>query len=93
MTASALAVSAWIRRFQPRASPSRAAMLLACSSPGLVIAAATQCRAWNRRDWPGTDSSSWVQPAGGRSRGGRPASAGGAGRGRRVILARPAKDS
>ena len=92
MTASALAVSAWIRRFQPRASPSRAAMLLACSSPGLVIAAATQCRAWNRRDWPGTDSSSWVQPAGGGPCGGGTAS-GGAGRGRRVILARPAKDS
>ena len=67
-------------------------MLLACSSSGLVIAEAAQCRAWNRRDWPGTDSSSCVQPAAGRPRGGGPAS-GGAGRGRRFISARPAKNS
>jgi len=64
MTARARRVSAWMRGFQPRASPRRAAMLLACSSSGLVIAEAAQWRAWNRRDCPGTDSSSCVQPAG-----------------------------
>jgi len=63
MTASALAVSAWMRGCQPRASPRRAAMLRACSSSGVVIAEAAQCRAWNRRDWPGTDSSSCIQLA------------------------------
>jgi len=67
-------------------------MLLARSSCGLVIAEAAQCRACNRRDWPGTDSSSCVQPAAGRPRGGGPASGGGAGRGRWFILARPAKN-
>jgi hypothetical protein len=42
MTARARLVWAWMRGFQPRASPRRAAMLLACSSFGLVIAEAAQ---------------------------------------------------
>jgi hypothetical protein len=67
-------------------------MLLACSSSGLVIAEAAQWRAWKRRDCPGTGSSSCVQPAG-RGSGGGLAGGGRAGRGRRFILARPAKNS
>ena len=92
MTARARAVSAWMRGFQPRASPSREAMALACSRAGLLTDAAVQCRAWKRRDWPGAGSSGCSQ----RGPGGPPGAGSPSGRGsrgRRVILARPANDS
>ena len=47
MTARARRVSSWMRGFQPRASPSREAMALACSRAGLLTDAAVQCREWN----------------------------------------------
>ncbi len=92
MTARARRVSSWMRGFQPRASPSREAMALACSRAGLLTDAAVQCREWNRRDWPGTDSSSCSQRGSGRTAGAWSSSGRGS-LGRRFILATPANDS
>ena len=92
MTARARRVSSWTRGFQPRASPSREAMARACSRAGLLTDAAVQCREWNNRDWPGTDSSSCSQRGSGGPAGtGSPPGRGS--RGRRFSLATPANDS
>ena len=69
-TASARLVSVMIRSFQPRAPARFAAMRLACSRAGLVIAEAAQWRLSKCSDSPGALSCSWVQPG---------AAAGGAG--------------
>jgi hypothetical protein len=92
MTARARRVSSWTREFQPRASPSREAMARAWPRAGLLTDAAVQCREWNRRDWPGADSSSCSQRGSGGPAGTGPASGCGS-RGRRFILATPANDS
>ena len=92
MTARARRVSSWTREFQPRASPSQEAMARAWPRAGLLTDAAVQCREWNRRDWPGADSSSCSQRGSGGPAGTGPASGCGS-RGRRFILATPANDS
>ena len=69
-TASARLVSVMIRSFQPRAAARSAAMRLACSRAGPVIAEAAQWRLSKCSDSPGALSCSWVQPG---------AAAGGAG--------------
>ena len=92
MTVRARRVSSWTRAFQPRVSASREAMARACSRAGPVTDAAVQCREWNRRAWPGADSSSCSQRGSAGSAATGPSSGRGS-RGRRFILATPANDS
>ncbi len=91
-TASARLVSVMIRSFHPRAAASPAAMCLACSRAGPVIAEAAQCRLSKSSDSPGPLSCSWVQPG---AAAGQAALAGGACGAGPVLPRRlmPARDS